>query len=123
MPLISVAPGPSEPQPKYPIDANALLIRRGSVVYVAFETHTEQARFTQHQDVRLLTAAEATQFESSLPFPLRRRGPARPAPMRLGDVVHVLTTRLGIAACGGCRKRRRLLNNAIIWGWWRRPAS
>ena len=55
--------------------------------------------------------------------------PARPAPVPpsaqpkpvervrgLGDVVHKVTSKLGIRECGGCKKRREALNKAVPFG-------
>ena len=43
--------------------------------------------------------------------------PAPPERIRgLGDVVHKVTSRLGIRECGGCKKRREALNKAVPFG-------
>jgi len=44
----------------------------------------------------------------SVPTPDRIRG--------LGDVVHKVTSKLGIRECGGCKKRREALNKAVPFG-------
>lgn len=44
----------------------------------------------------------------SVPQPDRIRG--------LGDVVHKVTSKLGIKECGGCKKRREALNKAVPFG-------
>ena len=43
--------------------------------------------------------------------------PAPPERIRgLGDVVHKVTSKLGIRECGGCKKRREALNKAVPFG-------
>jgi hypothetical protein len=113
-------------RPKYPVEASALLVYRGSKVYVSFSGRGDHGT-TRRPDVRRLTPAEARAFEESFSFPLPSPPPPAPgarqagAPLGLGDLVSRLTHRVGIAECGGCRRRRSLLNRLVVWGWWRRP--
>src|SRR5215207_3427046 len=118
MPAVADGPGPIAVRPKYPVDASALLIYRDANVYVSYHDERPRADVTAYSDVRLLTGPESHRFEASLPFPLpapiRRRG------VRLGDLVHRVTRRLGISDCPSCRERKRVFNRIVVWGWWRR---
>lgn len=106
-------------RPKYPVDTSALLVYRGPRVYVSFTGRADR-RTTGHPDVRRLTPAEARAFEESFPFPLPSPGAWQTGgPLRLGDLVSRVTRRAGITECGGCQRRRSLLNRFVVWGWWR----
>ena len=108
-------------RPKYPVDASALLVYRGSNVYVSFSKDAGDSEVLKQPDVRRLTPDEVRRLEESFPFPLPVPGVHRHGgPVRLGDLVSGLTGRLGIAECRGCQRRRTFLNNLVVWGWWRR---
>jgi hypothetical protein len=117
MPAVAEGAGAIAVRPKYPVDASALLIYRDANVYVAYRDGGRGADVPAYSDVRLLTGAESHRFESSLPFPLP--APSRPGRVRVGDLVHRVTQQIGIATCESCRKRRRVLNRIVVWGWWR----
>ena len=118
MPAVADGPGAIAVRPKYPVDASALLFYRDANVYVAYRDDRPRADVTAYSDVRLLTGPESHRFEASLPYPLP--APARSGGVRLGDLVHRVTRRLGIAECDSCRKRKRVLDRIVVWGWWRR---
>lgn|SRR5215207_8300026 len=123
MPAISDGEGPIAVRPKYSVDADALLIYRGSNVYMMVQDDRARAGLTSYPDVRVLTALESHGFEESLPFPVATRTAGMrtgTAGVQLGDLVHRVTRRLGIQHCAGCRKRRTALNRVVVWGWWRR---
>lgn len=106
-------------RPKYPLDVGALIIYRGPKAYLAFEDEAARASVMEHADVRLLPPAEGFEFEQNAgigPFETRQE---RRRVTRLGDLVHRLAKRAGIAECADCRRRRRRLNKVIVWGWWR----
>jgi hypothetical protein len=120
---VAASDGGRRAQPKYPVDASALLVYRGSKVYVSFSGRSDHGT-TGHPDVRRLTPVEAQAFEESFSFPLPSPGGREAgAPLRLGDLVSRLTHGVGIAECSGCQSRRSLLNKFVVWGWWRRPSS
>ncbi len=52
--------------------------------------------------------------------PARNRRPVRlPGPTKavgLGDAVAKVTSAVGIKPCGGCNKRKEVLNNAVRFG-------
>jgi len=98
----------------------ALLIYRGASVYVTYQGDAPRGDLTANPDVQLLTGAESHRFEASLPFPLP--APVRPRGVRLGDVIHRITGRLGVAHCDSCQRRKRALNRIVVWGWWRRAS-
>ena len=116
MPAVFDAPTATAVRPKYPIDSSALIVYRGSKVYVVFEDERVRDEVIKYADVHLLTPTDGQQFEDSLPFPLPQEGQdyARGGAIRLGDVVHRVTKRLGLAECSGCRRRRRLLNRVVL---------
>jgi hypothetical protein len=106
-------------RPKYPVDASALLVYRGSKVYISFAGRGDR-RTTRHPDVHRLTPAEARAYEDNFPFPLPTpRAWQAEGPVRLGDLVSRVTHRAGITECSGCQRRRSLLNRFVVWGWWR----
>jgi hypothetical protein len=109
-------------RPKYPVSGSGLVVYRGSKAYVSFENASAKNELIRHPDVRALTLGEARRLEDGLPFPLSQ-SLSGGSEVRLGDLVHQLTKRVGIAECGACRKRRRILNRVVIWAWWRRSKT
>lgn len=103
---------------KYPLEGNALVLYRGETAYVALEDRTAQDEVARHPDVHVLTDSESREFEESLPFPVAPVDPFPDRAVRLGDVVSWLTARLRIRECAGCRRRKRRLNEIIVWRWW-----
>ena len=81
------------------VDASALLVYRGSKVYISFAGRGDR-RTTRHPDVHRLTPAEARAFEDNFPFPLPTpRAWQAEGPVRLGDLVSRVTHRAGITEC------------------------
>jgi hypothetical protein len=122
MPISKGAGGDGPAHPKYDVGTSAVLVYRGPKVYVG----VMDGRTPRYPDVRVLSREEARQLEQSFPFPLPAPGRhGHAGPLRLGDLVSLLTSRAGISECRGCQRRRSLLNNVTVWGWWRRsrPAS
>jgi hypothetical protein len=105
---------------KYPARGDALVIYRGAKAYLSSEDRSLREELLRHADVRTLSASESDEFEGGLPFAAFGGFRHEDSAVRLGDAVHAITARLGIASCAGCRRRRRALNNVVIWGWWRR---
>jgi hypothetical protein len=112
-----------EQRPKYPIEGRAVLVYRGSKVYVGGERDAPWGELASLPDVRELTVDEIVAFELSLPFPLPSFGAhldVHAGRVGLGDVVSWLAGKLGFQDCHACRERRRWLNRMVVWGWWRR---
>jgi hypothetical protein len=110
-------------RPKYPINGSALVLYKGPKAYAFFrDQDAQQDELMQYHDVRLLSRADVRKLEENFPFPIPASADGN-AEMRLGDLVHQLTTRVHIGECAGCRKRRRILNRVVIWGWWNRSRS
>lgn len=110
-------------QPKYSIEGSALVVYHGSKAYVTFRNANDlrRSQLTQNPDVRLLTSDESLLFEANMPFPIpETRRENRAGVRRLGDLVHKATAMVGISECDACRKRKRLLNRIVVWGWWRK---
>jgi hypothetical protein len=121
MPAVSGTSPGTRTRPKYPIDGSALVVYRGPNAYVAIAQRGTRAALTPHADVRVLAPQEARALEDDLALPPLAGRRDRSAPVRLGDAVHGVLTRVGIRDCTGCRRRRRRLNKLTVWGWWRKP--
>jgi hypothetical protein len=110
--------GTAATHPKYPFEGSALILYRGVTAYVALEDRAAQDEVARHPDVRVLTDSESREFEESLPFPVAPVDPSPDRPVGLGDVLSWFTRRLRIRECAGCGRRRRRLNEIVVWRWW-----
>lgn len=114
MPVVSGGRDAADVRPKYAVETSALLIYRGSSVYVTPDAGDLEADVTLRPDVRVLTELEAREFENTLPFPLPAPAPQRGAGLGLGDLVHRVTRMFGLEECDSCRRRRRALNRVSL---------
>jgi hypothetical protein len=106
----------------YPIEGNAFIVHQRGQVYVLFREESLLAEVETRPDCHRLTPKEVHTFESTLPFSLPPQifnRDNRVGPVGLGDIVALLARSAGVRECGGCKRRKRWLNQFIVWGWWR----
>lgn len=113
------------PRPKYPIDDDAVVIYRNRRAYVGLRTASPEVGLSSHSDVHEITATQVEQLQASSVMNLGdaanhvlaqgdhrfgNRTIRAAHRVGLGDVVALVTRRLGLTECPSCTRRRKGLN-------------
>ena len=115
----SVAGTTAVARTQYPLPGNAFVVYRGEKAYVRLENDQKRKQLLRYPGARRLSRSEAEKV--GLPLSATQ-AVERARIVRLGDLIHAITAKVGIRTCAACRRRQRALNRIVVWGWWRTAA-
>lgn len=132
---------PDDPEqaigPKYAIPGNAVVLYRNDRAYACLTDADTIESLLTNPDVHIVSTARRARLQESFSVDLSAverlanhpTHSGTPAWARaadrigLGDVVTAVTHALGIKECGGCRRRRRVLNRLTLPRRWRSSSA